>query len=84
MKKQLLAFVEIDMDDAERTAMRDHIVWLTQQLELARFQNRERTALLKRMLDPEDLGFAVSNEVKSLVYQLLISDLEAERNAWNR
>jgi hypothetical protein len=84
MKKQLLAFVEIDMDDAERTAMRDHIVWLTQQLELARLQNRERTALLKRMLDPEDLGFAVSNEVKSLVYQLLISDLEAERNAWNR
>jgi hypothetical protein len=84
MKKQLLAFVEIDMDDAERTAMRDHIVWLTQQLELARLQNRERTALLKRMLDPEDLGFAVTNEVKSLVYQLLISDLEAERNAWNR
>jgi len=72
------------MDDAERTAMRDHIVWLTQQLELARLQNRERTALLKRMLDPEDLGFAVTNEVKSLVYQLLISDLEAERNAWNR
>ena len=84
MKKQLLAFVEIDMDDAERTAMRDHIVWLTQQLELARLQNRERTALLKRMLDPEDLGYAVSNEVKSLVYQLLISDLEAERNAWNK
>ena len=84
MKKQLRAFVETNMDDAERTAMRDHIVWLTQQLELARLQNRERTALLKRMLDPEDLGFAVSNEVKSLVYQLLISDLEAERNAWNR
>ena len=84
MKKQLLAFVEIDMDDAERTAMRDHIVWLTQQLELARLQNRERTALLRRMLDPEDLGYAVSNEVKSLVYQRLISDLEAERNAWNR
>ena len=84
MKKPLLAFVEIDMDDAERTAMRDHIVWLTQQLELARLQNRERTALLRRMLDPEDLGHAVSNEVKSLVYQLLISDLEAERNAWNR
>jgi hypothetical protein len=84
MKKQLLVSVETDMDDAERTAMRDHIVWLTQQLELARLQNRERTALLKRMLDPEDLGFAVSNEVKSLVYQLLISDLEAERNAWNR
>ena len=72
------------MDDTERTAMRDHIVWLTQQLELARLQNRERTALLRRMLDPEDLGHAVSNEVKSLVYQLLISDLEAERNAWNR
>jgi hypothetical protein len=84
MKKQLLAFVETDMDDAERSVMRDHIVWLTQQLELARLQNRERTALLRRMLDPEDLGFAVSNEVKSLVYQLLISDLEAERNAWNR
>jgi len=84
MKKQLLVSVETDMDDAERTAMRDHIVWLTQQLELARFQNRERTSLLRRMLDPEDLGFAVSNEVKSLVYQLLISDLEAERNAWNR
>jgi hypothetical protein len=72
------------MDEPERTAMRDHIVWLTQQLELARLQNRERTALLKRMLDPEDLGYAVTNEVKFLVYQLLISDLEAERNAWNR
>ena len=72
------------MDDGERNAMREHIVWLTNQLELARLQNRERTALLRRMLDPEDLGFAVTNEVKSLVYQLLISDLEAARNAWNR
>ena len=77
-------FGGIAMDNKERETLREHIVWLGSQLEQERKQNQATVVFLKRVLDPEDLGYAVSNEVKSLVYQLLISDLEAERNAWNR
>jgi hypothetical protein len=84
MKKPLRAFVETDMDDAERKAMRDQIVWLTQELEKARRANQDKTLLMARMLSPEDLGHAVSNEVRQLIYTIIINEQDAERESWNK
>ena len=84
MKKPLRAFVETDMDDAERKAMRDQIVWLTQELEKARRANQDKTLLMARMLSPEDLGHAVSNEVRALIYTIIINEQDAERESWNK
>jgi hypothetical protein len=39
---------------------------------------------LKRVLDPEDLGHAVSHEVRQLAYQLLIESHHIERNSWKQ
>ena len=71
------------MDDKERQIMRDHIVWLSQQLEQERKQNQSTVVFLKRLLDPEDLGHAVSNETRQLAYQLLINNHHIERASWN-
>jgi hypothetical protein len=71
------------MDDKERQIMRDHIVWLSTQLEQERKQNQHSVVFLKRLLDPEDLGHAVSNETRQLAYQLLINNHHIERASWN-
>lgn len=70
------------MEDKERQVMREHIVWLSQQLEQERKLNIESVVFLKRMLDPEDLGHAVSNEARQLAYQLLINNHHIERSQW--
>ena len=70
------------MDDKERQAMREHIVWLASELEKERRQNLATIGFLKQLLDPEDLGHAISNEVKQLAYQLLINHHHAERSSW--
>ena len=59
------------MIDEERNAMREHIVWLTKELEDTREQLKTRNELLKEMLNPEQLGHAVSNEVRGLIYTVL-------------
>ena len=74
----------VSMDDAERKAMRDQIVWLTQELEKARRANQDKTLLMARMLSPEDLGHAVSNEVRTLIYTTIINEQDAERESWNK
>ena len=74
----------VSMDDVERKAMRDQIVWLTQELEKARRANQDKTLLMARMLNPEDLGHAVSNEVRSLIYTIIINEQDAERESWNK
>jgi hypothetical protein len=74
----------VNMDDAERKAMRDQIVWLTQELEKARRANQDKTLLMARMLSPEDLGHAVSNEVRALIYTTIINEQDAERESWNK
>lgn len=73
-----------NMDDAERKAMRDQIVWLTQELERARRANQDKTLLFARLLSPDDLGHAVSNEVRQLIYTTLINEQDAERESWNK
>ena len=74
----------VSMDDVERKAMRDQIVWLTQELEKARRANQDKTLLMARMLSPEDLGHAVSNEVRALIYTIIINEQDAERESWNK
>lgn len=72
------------LQEDERKTLKAHILWLGTELEKSRLQCRDKTELLKRMLDPEDLGHAVSNEVRSSIYQILIEDSHNERDAWNR
>jgi hypothetical protein len=63
--------------------MREHIIWLGTQLEMERESSREKTVLLKRLLDPEDLGHAVTNEVRKQAYAIISNQLEREREKWN-
>jgi hypothetical protein len=70
------------MDEKERQTLREHIVWLASELDKERKQNQHTVIFLKRLLDPEDLGHAVSNEVRQLAYQLLIEHHHIERSSW--
>ena len=63
--------------------MREHIVWLGTQLERERESSRDKTVLLKRLLDPDDLGHAVTNEVRKQAYAIISNDHERERDKWN-
>ena len=80
----LLHFGGRSMDDIERQTMREHIVWLSEQLEQERKQNQDTVVFIKRILDPEDLGHAVSNETRQLAYQLLINHHHIERKTWQQ
>jgi 3-deoxy-D-arabino-heptulosonate 7-phosphate (DAHP) synthase class II len=62
------------MDDKERATMREHIIWLGTELERQRKLNQQHIVFLKRLLDPEDLGYAASNEVRKIAYVLLINN----------
>ena len=70
------------MDDKERAVMREHIVYLANQLELTRKANQQHIVFIKRLLDPEDLGHAVSNECRQIAYTLLINSSHNERDSW--
>lgn len=61
------------MHDQERATMREHIIWLGTELENQRKASQQQIVFLKRLLDPEDLGHAVSNEVRKIAYVLLIN-----------
>ena len=64
------------MNDDQITiaVMRDHMIWLNNVLEKERQQARLKTILLKRMLDPDDLGHAVSEEVRRIAYQIISNE----------
>jgi hypothetical protein len=70
------------MDDKERAVMRDHIIYLATQLEQTRKANQQQIVFIKRLLDPEDLGHAVSNECRQIAYTLLINSSHNERDSW--
>ncbi len=70
------------MLDQLRT-MREHIIWLGTQLEKERESSREKTVLLKRLLDPDDLGHSVTNEVRQQAYAIISNEHEREREKWN-
>jgi hypothetical protein len=68
------------MDDKERQTLREHIIWLGTELERQRKLNQQHIVFLKRLLDPEDLGHATSNEVRKIAYILLINNNINEGN----
>ena len=70
------------MDDQERATMREHIIYLANQLEISRKANQQQIVFIKRLLDPEDLGHAVSNECRQIAYTLLINSSHIERDSW--
>jgi hypothetical protein len=59
------------MIDEERGAMREHIVWLTKELEDTRTKLKVRDELLGELLNPDELGHAVTNEVRGRIYTIL-------------
>ena len=63
--------------------MREHIIYLGTQLEKERESSKEKTVLLKRLLDPDDLGHAVTAEVRKQAYAIISNDQEREREKWN-
>jgi hypothetical protein len=67
------------MENEERKTMREHIIFLGTQLEAERKKNMAKNELLRRLLDREDLGWAVSDEVRSLAYQVLADEYMRER-----
>jgi len=74
MKKQFLASAETEMSQQDLITLREHAIYLSTQLEQERSASRYKTAFLKRLVHPEDLGHAVSAEVRNLAYQLLINE----------
>ena len=70
------------MDDKERKTMREHIIYLASQLEQTRKVNQQQIVFIKRLIDPEDLGHAVSNETRQIAYTLLINSSHNERDSW--
>ena len=70
------------MDDKERKVLREHILWLNDRLNSSHKADRDKTVFLKRLLDPEDLGHAVTDEVRRIAYQLVLNDFHLERDEW--
>ena len=72
------------MNDQERQTMREHIVFLGTALENERHASKQKTMLLQRLLDPEDLGHAVTPEVRKLAYTILTEEAYMERDKENK
>lgn len=68
----------------ERQTMREHILFLGKALEQERANSVRKTRLLQRMLDPEDLGWAVSHEVRMIAYEILSQETYSDRDKENK
>ena len=75
--------MDIPLQETERSILREHIIFLGTQLEAERKSNQQKAEFLKRLQNREDLGWAVSDEVRSLAYQLLIDDAFRSREISN-
>jgi hypothetical protein len=68
----------------ETEVMREHIVWLGSELMKTQNRLRERDNILKDMLNPDIMGWAVPQEVRATIYNLFSHELEDEKNSYNR
>lgn len=84
IQAQLVARSTTRLDDDERQTMRDHILYLGKALEQERANSVRKTRLLQRMLDPEDLGWAVSHEVRMITYEILSQEAYYDRDKENK
>lgn len=64
------------MSQQDLKTLREHAIYLATQLENERNASREKTAFLKRLVHPEDLGHCVTSEVRNIAYQLLVNESE--------
>jgi len=62
------------MSQQDLQTLREHAIYLATQLENERTAARQKTEFLKRLVSADDLGHAVSSEVRNLAYQLLIHE----------
>lgn len=69
---------------SETEVMREHIVWLGSELMKTQTRLRERDNILKDMLNPDIMGWAVPQEVRAAIYNLFSHEREEEVQAWNR
>lgn len=74
---------DLDTKEEEREVLRQHIVWLTQELERTRNSLTQRNALMRELLNPDSLGWGVNAEIRSRIYNLFSAELEQERASWN-
>lgn len=74
----------LDAKEEEREVLRQHIVWLTTELERTRHSLKQRNDILREMLNPDSLGWAVDGQVRSRIYNLFSAEIEQERAAWNQ
>lgn len=72
------------MHENERQTMRDHILYLGNALEQERANSKRKTRLLQRMLDPDDLGHAVTHEVRTIAYEILSQETYSDRDKENK
>lgn len=68
----------------ETEVMREHIVWLSNELVKTREQLRQRDTILHDMLNPDVVGWSVPQEVRASIYNLFSQEKEAEVDSWNR
>ena len=68
----------------ETEVMREHIVWLSNELVKAREQIRHRDNIMRDMLNPDIVGWAVPQEIRAAIYNLFSQEREVEVQSWNR
>ena len=68
----------------ETEVMREHIVWLSNELVKTREQLRQRDTILHDMLNPDVVGWSVPQEVRASIYNLFSQEREEEKNQYNR
>ena len=69
---------------SETEVMREHIVWLGSELMKTQNQLRQRDNILKDMLNPDVMGWAIPHEVRATIYNLFSQELEEAQNQYNR
>lgn len=71
-------------EKTEREIMREHIVWLSNELVETRNQVRQRNDIMRELLDPELYGWSVPQDIRSRIYNLFMYELDNEKNQYNR
>ena len=69
---------------SETEVMREHIVWLGSELMKAQNQLIERNHIMSELLNPEQYGWTVPQEIRARIYNLFSHEREQEINLYNR
>lgn len=72
------------MNKTEIEVARDHINWLTDELQRTQTKVKARDTILSDMLNPDVCGWAVPQEIRSSIYNLFSHEREEETNSYNR